>query len=77
MSSMLCNLWDDMTNWVSNWSQVSFIIVVSVFALCGLLGLLSFFKKSINKDKKPKWGVLIVSILCFALLALVFALKKW
>lgn len=75
--SMLCSFWDDVVNWVSNWSQTTFIIVVCIFAICGLMGLLSFFKKSINKDKKPKWGVLVVSILCFVILALIFILKKW
>ena len=76
--AMLCaNVWDSLTKWVSSWSQTTFIIIVCVFAICGLLGILSFFKKSINKEKKPKWGVLIVAILCFVVLALVFAFKKW
>lgn len=77
MRFMLCNIWDNFSNWVSlQWTPTTFIIVLSVFVLCGLLGVLSFFKKSINKDKRPKWGVLIVSIICFAL-AVVISLAKY
>ncbi len=72
MFSMLCSLWDNFTMWVSNgWSQTTYIIVVCVFGLCGLLALLSFFKKSFDKGKKPKWGMLILSLIMFALLAVV------
>ncbi len=76
MSSMLCNIWDDFSNWVTlEWSQPVYIIVVCIFALLGVMGLLSFFKGSINKDKKPKWGVLVLSLLMFGLLAIVVAAK--
>ena len=77
MMSMICSVWDDITKWVSSWNQTTFIIIACVFGLCGLMGVLSFFKKSINKDKKPKWGILIVSVLCFVLMALLFVFKKW
>lgn len=77
MKIMLCNIWDDFSNWVTlQWTQTTYIIVLSVFVLCGLLGALSFFKKSINKDKRPKWGILVVSIICFAL-AVVLALARF
>ncbi len=72
MNSMLLSLWDDFRNWVTvGWSQTTYIIVVCVFGLCGLLSLLSFFKGNFNKGKKIKWGSLVIALIMFALLAVV------
>ena len=72
MFSMLCSLWDDFSMWVTNeWSQTTYVIIVCVFGVLGLLSLLSFFKGSFDKGKKPRWGTLILSIILFALLAVV------
>ena len=77
MKSMICNIWNDFTAWVLTWSQTTFIFVVCILGLLGLLALLSFFKKSINKDKRPKWGQLIIAVLMFALLAVVCAARPF
>lgn len=78
MISMMCNLWDNFSMWVSDkWSTTTFALVVSIFGLLGLMALLSFFKKSFDKGKRPKWGTLILSLLMFALMAVVFAAKKF
>lgn len=71
MKSMLCNLWNDFCVWVMSWSNAVFVMVICIFGILGLMGLLTFFKKSVNKDKKPKWGMLIISIIMFALLAVI------
>lgn len=72
MFSMLCSLWDDFSMWVTNqWSQTTYIIVVCVLGVLGLMALLSFFKTSFDKGKKPKWGTLILSIILFAILAVI------
>lgn len=78
MVSMLCSLWDDFSLWVTNgWSNLTFIFVVGFLGLFGLMGLLSFLKgPKYNKDKKPfKWGVLILSLLMFGLMAVVLAAR--
>lgn len=73
MISTLCNVWNDFSMWVSNeWSQMTFYIVISILCVLGLFGFLSFFKKSWDKGKRPKWGLLIVSALMFGLMALLF-----
>lgn len=77
MMSMLCNIWNDFSAWVFSWSQLTYIFVVCIFAILGLFGLLAFFKKSVNKDKRPKWGMLIISIIMFALLAVVVAARPF
>ncbi len=72
MNSMLLSLWDDFRNWITvGWSETTYIIVVCVFGICGLLSLLSFFKGNFNKGKKIKWGSLVIALIMFALLALV------
>lgn len=72
MFSMLCSLWDDFSMWITNqWSQTTYIIVVCVLGVLGLMALLSFFKGSFDKGKKPKWGTLILSIILFAILAVI------
>lgn len=72
MNSMLLSLWDDFRNWVTvGWSDTTYIIVVCVFGICGLLSLLSFFKGNFNKGKKVKWGSIVLSLVLFALLAVV------
>ena len=78
MVSMLCSLWDDFSLWVTNdWSQLVFIFVVGLFGIFGLMGVLSFLKgPKYNKEKKPfKWGVLVMSILMFALMGVVLAAR--
>lgn len=78
MVSMICNIWDKFTYWVSvEWSQLTFIIVASVFAIIALTNILAFLKgNKYNKDKKPfKWGSLAMTILAFGILAILFAAK--
>ena len=77
MMSMLCNVWQDFSNWIRlGWSDVTFGLVISIFALCGVLSLLTFFKKSFDKGKKPKWGMLVLAIIMFALLAGVACIRS-
>ena len=72
MISMLCSLWDDFSMWVTDvWSSMTYAIVVGIFGVLGLMALLSFFKKSWDKGKKPKWGQLFLAILMFGLVALI------
>ena len=72
MLSTLCSIWDDFKSWVTvGWSQTTYIIVVCVLGVLGLFTLLSFFKKSFDKGKKPKWALLILAIILFAILALI------
>ncbi len=74
MMSLLCNIWDKFSRWVSfEWSQLTFVLVICALAIMGLLAFLAFFKKSINKDKRPKWGMLVLAIIMFALMAVLFA----
>lgn len=76
MFSMLCSMWDDFSMWVTNqWTQTTFVIVVCIVGVLGLFALLSFFKGSFDKGKKPKWGTLILSIILFALLAVLSAAR--
>ncbi len=76
MFSMLCSLWDDFSMWVTDqWSQTTYLLVACAFGILGLMALLSFFKNSFNKGQKPKWGTLILSIVLFALLAVVSAAR--
>ncbi len=74
-SMMLATLWNDFSNWVSEWGNTIFIIVVCIFAILGLSAFLSFFKKSINKDKRPKWGMLILAIIMFAIFTVLCCAK--
>lgn len=74
MYSLLCGVspWEWFRSWVSeSWNETTYVIVMCAFGLLGLLSLLSFFKKSFDKDKKPKWGMLVLSLVMFGLLALV------
>jgi len=75
--SMLCSLWNKISEWVSNWPEVAFIIVVCTFGILGTMALLGFLKgPKYNKDKKPfKWGSLILCLLMYGLLALVCAAR--
>ncbi len=75
MMSMLCNIWDDFSYWVSVvWSPVVFILVICGLSMMALWTLMTFFKKSVNKDKRPLWGkivliailLVIVFVLCLA-----------
>ncbi len=70
--NMLLSIWDDFSNWVTlEWSQTTYILVVCIFGLCGLMALLSFFKGNFNKGKKIKWGKIVLAVFMFALLAVV------
>lgn len=76
MFTMLCNAWDKFSMWVTDeWSQTTYIIVMSVLGVCGLLLFLAFFKESFDKGKRPKWLKLIGSLLLFGLLALFSAAR--
>lgn len=76
MNALLLSAWDDFSNWVTlGWNQTTFVIVVCVFGICGLLAFLSFFKGNFNKGKSIKWFKLVVALLMFALLAVVSAAK--
>lgn len=65
---MLCNVWNDFSNWVVGWGDIAFWVVVSIFAVMGLLAMVNFVKLSYNynKDDKIKWGVLIFALVMFA-----------
>lgn len=66
---MLCSMWDDFSNWVTNtWSDATFIIVVVIFGVLGLMTLVSFLKGSFDKGKRPKWLTLILSIILLVLM---------
>lgn len=70
--NMLLSIWDDFSNWVTlEWSQTTYILVICIFGLCGLMALLSFFKGNFNKGKKIKWGKIVLAVFMFALLAVV------
>ena len=69
MLSMLCSMWDDFSNWVTNtWSDATFIIVVVIFGVLGQMTLVSFLKGSFDKGKRPKWLTLILSIILLVLM---------
>ncbi len=76
MMSTICDVWGDFKNWVTTgWNQTTFIIVICVLGVCGLFMLLSFFKNSFNKGKRPKWFALILSLILFGLMALIFSAR--
>ncbi len=76
MNGMLLSLWGKMRDWVTNgWTQTTYIIVVCILGVCGLLLLSTYLKKNFNKGKKVKWGPLILAIILFVLLGLVTALR--
>ncbi len=78
MISMLCNIWLDFCDWVSNdWTDLTFYIVVSILAICGLLSLSVFVKKSYNynKDDKIKWGQLVLAILLIGIVVVLCVAK--
>lgn len=76
MNGMLLSLWGKMSDWVSTkWNQTTYIIVVCVLGVCGLLLLSTYLKSNFNKGKKVKWGPLILALIMFGLLALVSALR--
>ena len=68
--SMLCNLWTDFQHWISNdWTDVTFYIVMSIFAIIGLLAL------AYDKGGKIKWLKLIASIIFLAIVAVLCVAK--
>ena len=76
MKSMMLSLWDDFRKLVSvDMSQTTYIIIVCVLGICGMLALLSFFKGNYNKGKSVKWGKIVVAVLMFGILALLSAVR--
>ena len=77
MSSMLCDVWQDFSNWVVGWGDIAFWVVVSIFAVIGLCAMVNFVKKSYNyaKDERIKWGVLIFAIVMSAIVTVVCIAK--
>ena len=75
MSGMLCDVWQDFCFWVVGWGDIAFWVVVSIFTVIGLLALVSFIKKSYDKDGKVTWGVLIMAIIVFAIVAVLCVAK--
>lgn len=76
MNSMLLSLWGKIRDWVSiTWSQTTYIIVVCVLGVCGLLLLSTYLKSNFNKGKKIKWGPLVLALILFGLLAAITALR--
>ena len=57
MNGMLLSLWGKMSDWVSTkWTQTTYIIVVCILGVCGLLLLSTYLKSNFNKGKKVKWA---------------------
>ena len=76
MISMLCNIWDDFSLWVSkSWSTTTFALVVSIMGILGLMAFLKFFKASYNKGGKIKWLDLVLALVIFGLMAVIFIAK--
>lgn len=76
MISMMCSIWDDFKTWIiDGWSETTFVLVICVLGLLGLMALLSFFKKSFDKGKKPKWVVLILALILFGVLAFLSVIR--
>ncbi len=76
MNSMLLSFGGKIKDWVTiTWSQTTYIIVVCVLGVCGLLLLSSYLKTNFNKGKKVKWGPLVLALILFGLLAAVTALR--
>ena len=76
MKGMLLSLWNKMSDWVSNgWTQTTYIIVMCILGVCGLLLLSTYLKSNFNKGKKIKWGPLVLALVLFGLMALISALK--
>ena len=73
---MRCSIWDDFKTWIiDGWSETTFILVICVLGVLGLMALLLFFKKSFDKGKKPKWGVLILALILFGVLAFLSVIR--
>lgn len=76
MKSMMLSLWDDFRKLISvDMNQTTYIIIVCVLGICGMLALLSFFKGNYNKGKGIKWGKIVVAVLMFGILALISAVR--
>ena len=76
MKGMLLSLWGKMSDWVSNgWTQTTYIIVMCILGVCGLLLLSTYLKSNFNKGKKIKWGPLVLALVLFGLMAFISALK--
>lgn len=72
IDSMLLSLWGKIREWITiGWSQTTYIIVVCVLGVCGLLLLSTYLKGNFNKGKKIKWAPLVLALILFALLAVI------
>lgn len=78
MFSLMLSIWDDFREWVSlKWSQPVFFLVIALLGIFGVMGILGFLKGSKpDKEKKTfKWGSLVLSVICFAILAVLCIAK--
>ena len=77
MMSMICNIWDDFSLWVSSWSSLTYILIMCALSIVALVNILDFLKgNKFNKDKKPfKWVSLVLTLVLFAII-IVLAVAK-
>ncbi len=75
--SMICNIWDDFSLWVTGWKDLTYILVMCALSIVALVNILGFLKgNKFNKDKKPfKWVSLVLTLVMFAII-LVLALAR-
>lgn len=66
MNFMMLDIWGWFCAKVTSLSSVTFSIILTILAVCALLGFLSFFKKNFDKGKPIKWAQLVLTILLFA-----------
>ncbi len=74
MRTLLLNLWDDFSNWVTHvWSPATYAIVVTIFGLIALTCILGFLKgPKFNKDVKPfKWGSVVICVVCLLVIGVI------
>lgn len=69
MNSMMLDIWGWFCSKVSSLSNTTFSLIVTILGVCALLGFLSFFKKNFDKGKAIKWTQLVITILLFAVVA--------
>ena len=77
MMSMICNIWDDFSLWVTSWADLTYILVMCAFSIVALVSILGFLKgNKFNRDKKPfKWASLVLALVMLAII-LVLGLAK-
>ncbi len=66
-------LWLKICEWVMSWPQTVFVLVTIAAIALGLLCIMGFVKDSYTakKDKKLKWGKLVLFILFAIIVVLV------